>query len=714
RKSSRGDWGPIDIMMRRSADGGKTWLPRHCIVRVEEELPVNPVAAAQKLDKPGDNTANNPVAIADLETGAVHFLYCLEYMRCFYMRSDDEGATWSQPVEITATFERFRKDYDWKVIATGPGHGIQLTHGPHKGRLIVPVWLSLGTGGHAHRPSVASTIYSDDHGRTWHRGEIAFPDIPPYRYPSETVAIQLADGRVMLNARSESDAHRRLVSVSPDGATRWSTPRFDDALLEPICMASMVRLDSERILFANPHNLSRRDKKEMPGKPRDRLNLSIKLSLDDGQTWPISKLLQAGPSGYSDLAVTKDGTILCFYEAGEKGPYEKLRLARFNLEWLTTIETPLEFIDTSFENASPLWYEVGTDGTIFVNLIYDHERSSPNRAAGHIHFLLSAKPGAKLVLEFRNLENVWNARPSSVAKELKTVVVSEDGKSWRAVPTEVLPGNRVRLTVDMPGPRLYVARVEPYRISDLERLLKSIRKHRLVEVTPIGKTVAGRELEIIRVGNPNAAHRVFIRARAHPWESGGNWVVEGFIRQLLKESNPNRFCAYILPMANKDGVARGMTRFNLLGKDLNRNWDKPADPQLAPENAALEKWLDAMIKTGRRPHLALDFHNDGSGRLHISRPSVPQLERYLERMRTLEALLRKHTWFTEGSTQASFRNPGTLGDGWLERFGIDAVVHEFNCNWIAGINDYPLGRHWLVYGEKLVAVFDEYFKIVNP
>jgi len=116
RKNAKGDWGPIDVMLRRSSDGGKTWSPRQCIVHIEGQLPVNPVTTAQKLDKPGDNTANNPVAIADHETGAVHFLYCLEYMRCFYMRSDDEGATWTKPVEITATFEQFRKDYDWKVI----------------------------------------------------------------------------------------------------------------------------------------------------------------------------------------------------------------------------------------------------------------------------------------------------------------------------------------------------------------------------------------------------------------------------------------------------------------------------------------------------------------------------------------------------------------------------------------------------------------------
>ncbi|MBI5685552.1 MAG: exo-alpha-sialidase [Verrucomicrobia bacterium] len=349
RKNAKGDWGPIDVMMRRSTDGGKTWLPRQCIVHVEGELPVNSVAAAQNLDKPGDNTANNPVAIADRETGAVHFLYCLEYCRCFYMRSDDEGVTWSKPVEITATFEQFRKEYDWKVIATGPDHGIQLTHGPHKGRLVVPIWMSLGTGSHAHRPSVTSTIYSDDHGKTWQRGEIAIPDKPPYRYPNETVVVQLTNGNVLLNARSESDAHRRIQTNSKDGATGWTKPVFNDQLLEPICMGSIIRFsrkpdnDKNRIIFANPHNLDRRDGKAKEGVSRDRRNLSIKLSYDECKTWPVNKVLEPGYSAYSDLAVLRDGTILCFYERGRAGDatakkptsYAYLTLARFNLEWLT-------------------------------------------------------------------------------------------------------------------------------------------------------------------------------------------------------------------------------------------------------------------------------------------------------------------------------------------------------------------------------------------
>jgi hypothetical protein len=345
RKSDRGDWGPIDVLMRRSTDGGKTWGPRQKIVHVEGDLPINPLAAAQNLDRPGDNTVNNPVAIVDHETGAVHFLYCLEYMRCFYMRSDDDGATWTEPVEITKTFEDFRSDYDWKVLATGPAHGIQLTRGDHRGRLVVPVWLSLGTGGHAHRPSVTATIYSDDHGKTWQRGQIAVPDTPEFVYPNETVVVQLADGRVMLNARSESKRHRRIITTSSDGATNWSAPRFDEALLEPICMAGLVRVrepqetQSGLIAFSNPHNLARQDGKDTPGTSRNRVNVSIKLSDDEGQTWSASRTLEEGFSGYSDLAALPDGTILCFYERGStdgKDIYRTglLTVARFNEAWV--------------------------------------------------------------------------------------------------------------------------------------------------------------------------------------------------------------------------------------------------------------------------------------------------------------------------------------------------------------------------------------------
>jgi sialidase-1 len=287
---------------------------------------------------PDDMTYNNPVLVPDRD-GKVHALFCLEYMRCFSMRSDDDGVTWSTPREITSTFEEFRPAYDWKVLATGPNHGIQLS----SGRLIAPIWLSTGTGGNAHRPSVTATIYSDDQGQTWQAGEIAMPCTDEWINPNEAVAIELADGRVMLNARNESLPNRRLVSFSKDGATGWSTPKFDGALYEPICMAGLVRLsrqpgsDKNRILFCNPDNLTVATGKETPGRNRDRKNVSIKLSYDEGQTWPVSKSVEPGWSAYSDIAVSRHGTILCFYGRGSKPDFagDRLTLARCNLPWLT-------------------------------------------------------------------------------------------------------------------------------------------------------------------------------------------------------------------------------------------------------------------------------------------------------------------------------------------------------------------------------------------
>ena len=305
----------------------------------------------------------------------------------------------------------------------------------------------------------------------------------------------------------------------------------------------------------------------------------------------------------------------------------------------------LEFIDTSFENASPLWHERAADGTVLIHLIYDYERASPNRAAGHVHFMLQGRTGAKLTLEFKNLDNVWNGKPGSVAGELKTMAISENGRDWKPIPTESLPGNRVRLIVEMPGPRLYVARLEPYRLSDLDRLIESIRTHPLVQVTSIGKTAGGRELEIVRIGRASAPYRVFVRGRAHPWESGSSWVVEGLIRRLVKGDRDaqkflERYSVDVIPMANKDGVARGMTRFNLMGKDLNRNWDKPADSAVSPENAALEKWLENAHR-GRPPAAfcsgAAQRRPWASAHQQTARPAVGQVSRAYGDIRSLAA-----------------------------------------------------------------------------
>lgn len=376
------------------------------------------------------------------------------------------------------------------------------------------------------------------------------------------------------------------------------------------------------------------------------------------------------------------------------------------------------FIRCAFENGSPLWWDAPSNGEIQVHLLYDHERGAPNRAAGHWRFVVEAAPGSDATLVLNHFDNVWNGRSGSPVSSNTVAWVSDDGLAWRPQPTEKIEGNRLRLRLHLNGPELHVARLEPYGLPELERLKGELAGRPGFAVEPIGRTVEGRELEMIRAGDPSAPARVLLRARAHPWEPGGNWVLEGLFRRLTQD-DPDarqwraRFVVYAMPMANKDGVARGMTRFNVRGMDLNRQWDAPADPVLAPEKAAFERWIEKSIREGRRPHLAIDLHNDESGRLHLSRPATGA-EAYLARMKTLEELLRRHTWFSEGSTDPKFRNPGSLGEGLLERYGIDACIHEFNANRIAKLDEPASRRRWEEYGAALPRVFAEYFERHPP
>ncbi|MEW6306753.1 MAG: sialidase family protein, partial [Verrucomicrobiota bacterium] len=248
RKNSRADWGEIEVHLRRSLDGGKTWEPARHIAHAGDRIEGNP---RKKTGGEHEQTVNNPVAIVDRQTGAIEFLYCVNYARCFSMRSTDDGLTWSKPAEITAAFEPFRAKYDWKVIATGPGHGIQLK----SGRLVVPVWLAYGNIGD-HKPSASATICSDDHGRTWQAGDLAVPN--EFGNSSETVVAELSDGRVMLVSRNISKPSRKLITISPDGARDWTRPVFHPELWEPICMAGLVSHPTKpgTLLFSNPHSLA--------------------------------------------------------------------------------------------------------------------------------------------------------------------------------------------------------------------------------------------------------------------------------------------------------------------------------------------------------------------------------------------------------------------------------------------------------------------------
>lgn len=369
---------------------------------------------------------------------------------------------------------------------------------------------------------------------------------------------------------------------------------------------------------------------------------------------------------------------------------------------------PLVFINTNFENASSLDWEVSSDGVVQVSLLYDHERSSVNRANGHWHFQVEAVPGSILTFILKDFRNIWNGMPGVPISQRTNTLVSEDGRNWRIVEADLVEGSRLRFQLHMTTDKLYVASVEPYRISDLEKLLGEIKDHPLVSIANVGQTAEGRPLEIVRVGKPDAQFRILLRARAHSWEPGGNWVVQGLIRGLLlPESRKylDRYCVYIMPMANKDGVARGRTRFNTLGKDLNREWDKPADPVLTPEKHALESWLKGMIAQNRKPHLAIDLHNDQGGNLHVNLPTDNN-KQYTANLKRLESLLFKHTWFREGYSHV--KNPGSFGEGMLARFDIDACVYELNYEFAKGLGKKPMGSDWEQLGMQLREVFYEY------
>jgi sialidase-1 len=161
--------------------------------------------------------------------------------------------------------------------------------------------------------------------------------------PSETIPVELSDGRVLVNIRNESLRRRRAVSISPNGATDWSAYTYDEELLEPVCMASILRLHETAgdgrslIIFANPSNLENELIPPGGNLAHDRKRLTVRVSEDDCATWADSRVLEPGPSGYSDLAQLPDGTILCVHEdqiVERMCDDRYITVRRFDLDWV--------------------------------------------------------------------------------------------------------------------------------------------------------------------------------------------------------------------------------------------------------------------------------------------------------------------------------------------------------------------------------------------
>jgi sialidase-1 len=308
RRKSRSDTGDIDLVVRRSADDGKTWGPMQVV-----------------WDDAG-NTCGNPCPVVDRETGTIWLPmtwnsgktherqikpgFGPDSRRVFVTGSTDDGRTWAEPREITPDV----KKAGWTWYATGPGAGIQIRNGRHRGRLVIPC-------DHKDPRYYSHVIYSDDHGKTW-----ALGGTTPQDRVNECEVVELKDGALMLNMRNYDRSKKaRQVAISSDGGMTWADQRFDAALVEPICQASIRRhtwpgADGPgAILFSNP------------ASAKGRVRMTVRLSRDEGRTWPVSRLIHAGGSAYSCLAVLPDGTVGLLYE---RGGYRTITFARFTLGWL--------------------------------------------------------------------------------------------------------------------------------------------------------------------------------------------------------------------------------------------------------------------------------------------------------------------------------------------------------------------------------------------
>lgn len=303
-----GDWANISIGMRKSTDDGATWSDRKFLVNSE------------------GNTINNPVMIADGEK--IHFLWEKNYNECFWQYSLDEGETWSEAKNITDTFDKFKKEFNWESFAVGPGHGIKTKDG----RLVVPVWLSAKRN---HGSPISACIYSDDSGESWNCGAL-MPGNDKIKNPNETCVAELSDGSLLFNHRFESIGVKfeefkgiarefaededpryrcRAFSKSRDGGASCEKIREVFELKDPCCFGAMTAYaekDKYYLLFSNCKSTTMRR------------NLTLSYSEDDGKSWNCGAFLEEG-SGYSDICISpKSGNAFCFYE--EQRTPEELNL----------------------------------------------------------------------------------------------------------------------------------------------------------------------------------------------------------------------------------------------------------------------------------------------------------------------------------------------------------------------------------------------------
>ena len=309
----------VHLVMRRSTDGGQNWEP---IKDLFAKKGWDAAMGTATLDSSNGTIMVSygrslRVDYADARTEN-SFLESGDFMAI----SRDEGKTWIHERMIINP-----DDAGYRGHSHGSSPGIALSFGPHHGRLLAPARFQ-------HRPGEEldtlqnhhynCTLYSDDLGKTWQTGG------PVQVGTGEGCLAELSDGTIYYNSRAYFLDGKRRIAWSYDGGETFKDFSVDHTLIEPIgggCNAGMagfpkkLSAGKDLILFSNPAS-------------DERKKLTVHLSRDGGRTWPVSKVIHEGPAAYSSMAVSAGGTIFILYENGEKHPYEKISMARFQLKWL--------------------------------------------------------------------------------------------------------------------------------------------------------------------------------------------------------------------------------------------------------------------------------------------------------------------------------------------------------------------------------------------
>jgi sialidase-1 len=306
RKNHRKDHGDIDLVMKRSTDHGLTWSGLRMI---------------HDGGGVGEVTMGNPVPVVDAGSGTVHLVFCRNNSEVFHISSADSGGTWTAPVEITPGL---KKD-GWGWYATGPGHGIQLSVGKNKGRIVIPANHRIGRPGDDAGAYGSHVIYSDDSGKSWRLGAIAGE--AEGIHPNETTAVEMpvasqGESFIVFNTRNNKGANPlgRASTLSMDGGETFSgsyqaIPDLDT----PACQGSMLRGRGAEIFFTAPRG-------------RKRENLTLWKSPDGGATWNAAQIISEGPSAYSDLVKTAEGKLGVLYENGAKEPYDRISFSPLDMK----------------------------------------------------------------------------------------------------------------------------------------------------------------------------------------------------------------------------------------------------------------------------------------------------------------------------------------------------------------------------------------------